>query len=145
MCWTARILRSSLPWINNNCSCVFILSITRINWLIDYLDRIYNLCFFCEGSSIYWRLLKLMLIAVVNYVFLPSGDAYRDRRLTTNFELWVEIFCVLTCVTCFHMRIPKLCLYPECPYLEKRESPWLCQYQFYISNWYINGKVFTGT
>ena len=28
--------------------------------------------------------------------------------------------------------------------LEKK-SPWLCQYQSYISNWYINGKVFTST
>ena len=38
----------------------------------------------------------------------PSfGEAYRDRRLTTNFELWVEIFCV---PTCFHMWIPKPCL-----------------------------------
>ena len=43
-------------------------------------------------------------------------EAYRDRRLTTNFELWVEIFCV---PTCFHVRIPKPC--PSvCPYPEKR-------------------------
>ena len=27
----------------------------------------------------------------------------------------------------------------------KNKSPWLCQYQSYISNWYINGKVFTST
>ena len=45
-----------------------------------------------------------------------SGEAYRDRRLTTNFELWVEIFCV---PTCFHMRIPKQCL-SVCPHPEKR-------------------------
>ena len=37
-------------------------------------------------------------------------------RLTTNFELWVEIFCV---PTCFHVRIPKPC--PSvCPHPEKR-------------------------
>ena len=42
-----------------------------------------------------------------NYASPTSGDAYRDRRLTTNFELWVEIFCV---PTCFHKRIPKPCL-----------------------------------
>ena len=41
------------------------------------------------------------------YASPTSGEAYRDRRLTTNFELWVEIFCV---PTCFHMRIPKPCL-----------------------------------
>ena len=45
-----------------------------------------------------------------------SGEAYRDRQLTSNFELWVEIFCVSTC---FHMRIPKPCL-SVCPYPEKR-------------------------
>ena len=27
----------------------------------------------------------------------------------------------------------------------KKKSPWLRQYQSYISNWYINGKVFTST
>ena len=47
-------------------------------------------------------------------------EAYRDRRLTTNFELWVEIFCV---PTCFHVRIPKPCLSVRlsvCPHPEKR-------------------------
>ena len=28
--------------------------------------------------------------------------------------------------------------------LEKK-SPWLCQYQSYISNWYVNGKAFAST
>ena len=42
-----------------------------------------------------------------SYASSTSGEAYRDRRLTTNFELWVEIFCV---PTCFHVRIPKPCL-----------------------------------
>ena len=41
------------------------------------------------------------------YASPTSGEAYRDRQLTTNFELWVEIFCV---PTCFHVRIPKPCL-----------------------------------
>ena len=49
----------------------------------------------------------------------PPGEAYRDRRLTTNFELWVEIFCV---PTCFHVKIPKPCL-SICPYPEKRNHP----------------------
>ena len=47
------------------------------------------------------------IITCANYASPSSGEAYRDRRLTTNFELWVEIFCV---PTCFHMRIPKPCL-----------------------------------
>ena len=59
-----------------------------------------------------------------NYASPTSGEAYRDRRLTTNFELWVEIFCV---PTCFHVRIPKPCLSVRlsvcpsvCPHPEKR-------------------------
>ena len=31
-----------------------------------------------------------------------------------------------------------------CPY-PVPQSPWLCQYQSYMSNWYVNGKVFTST
>ena len=50
------------------------------------------------------------------YASPTSGKAYRDRRLTTNFEFWVEIFCV---PTCFHMRIPKPCL-SVCPHPKKR-------------------------
>ena len=149
-----------------------------------------------------------MLQSCNHYASPTSGEAYRDRRLTTNFELWVEIFCV---PTCFHMRNPKpfclsvrlsvclsvcphpekryhhtfvnisptlvtdtsmewssrvlhhgnpemwnffkkfeideieFCPYPEFPYAEKKKSPWLRQYQSYISNWYVNGKVFTST
>ena len=45
--------------------------------------------------------------AATYYAFPSSGEAYRNRRLTTNFELWVEFFCV---PTCFHVRIPKPCL-----------------------------------
>ena len=54
-----------------------------------------------------------------HYASPSSGKVYRDRQLTINFELWNEIFCV---PTCFHMRIPKPCLY-VCPYPEKRKSP----------------------
>ena len=59
----------------------------------------------------------------VIYVSPLSGDAYSDRQLTLNFEIWVEIFCVSKC---FHMRIPKPCL-SVClsvrPYPEKRNHP----------------------
>ena len=60
-------------------------------------------------------------VAVFFYYASPSsGEAYRDRQLTTNFEFWVEIFCV---PTCFHVKIPKPCLSVRlsiCPYPEKR-------------------------
>ena len=61
------------------------------------------------------------------YASPSSEESYRDRQLTTNFEFWVEIFCV---PTCFHMRIPKPCLsvcpsvrLSICPYPEKRNYP----------------------
>ena len=84
------------------------------------------------------------------YASPSSGEAYRDRQLTTNFEFWVEIFCV---PTCFHKRIPKPCL-SVCPSVclsvhlsvpREKKPPYLRQYQSYIDNWYINGKVFTST
>ena len=77
-----------------------------------------------------------------NYASPSSGESYRDRRLTTNFEFWVEIFCM---PTCFHMRIPKPCLSVHLSVPREKKSPWLRQYQSYIGNWYINGKVFTST
>ena len=51
------------------------------------------------------------IVVKYNYASPTSGEAYRHRQLTTNFELWVEIFCV---PTCFHVRIPKPCL-SVCP------------------------------
>ena len=39
----------------------------------------------------------------------------------------------------------EFCPYPDFPYAEQKKSPWLRQYQSYISNWYVNGKVFTST
>ena len=34
---------------------------------------------------------------------------------------------------------------PRVSVCRETKSPWLRQYQSYISNWYINGKVFTST
>ena len=52
-------------------------------------------------------LLFVWFLVLCYYASPSSAEAYRDWQLTTNFELWVEIFCV---PTCFHMRIPKACL-----------------------------------
>ena len=38
----------------------------------------------------------------------------------------------------------EFCPYPEFPYAEKK-TPWLRQYQSYMSNSYVNGKVFMST
>ena len=69
-----------------------------------------------------------------NYASPTSGEAYRDRQLTTNFELWVEIFCV---PTCFHVRILKPCLSVCLSVIS------ISVLTPNISNWYIIGKVFT--
>ena len=37
-----------------------------------------------------------------------------------------------------YVRTPSFCM-------PRKKSPWLRQYQSYISNWYVNGKVFTST
>ena len=34
---------------------------------------------------------------------------------------------------------------PRVSVCREKKSPWLRQYQSYISNWYVNGKVFTST
>ena len=73
-----------------------------------------------EYLAMWW-----MMDIVLCYLCIPVllGGIYRDWRLTTNFELWVEIFCV---PTCFHMRIPKPCLSDSQSvfvYPEKRNHP----------------------
>ena len=40
---------------------------------------------------------------LIYYASPSSGDAYNDRQLTTNFELWIKISCA---PTYFHIRIP---------------------------------------
>ena len=39
----------------------------------------------------------------------------------------------------------EFCPFPRVSLCRETKSPWLCQYQSYISNWYVNGKVFTST
>ena len=59
--------------------------------------------------GLYWQVSKVtfwLFEWVINsctycyYASPTSGEAYRNRRLTTNFELWVEIFFV-----CRHVSI----------------------------------------
>ena len=98
-------------------------------WLVSQTPLAANKC----------RQAWLTGLKMAHYASPSSGEAYRDRRLTTNFELWVQIFCV---PTCFHVRIPKPCLSVHLSVhtpRKKKKSPWLRQYQSYISNWYING------
>ena len=67
-----------------------------------------------ETLQILYTIYATVVVVGKNYASPSSRDACSNRQLIPNFELWVEIFCVLTC---FHMRIPKPCLsvhlYPE--------------------------------
>ena len=84
-----------------------------------------------------------------NYAFPSSGEAYRDQQLTTNFGalswnfLCADMFPYEDSKT-LSVRPsvrPSVCL--SVP--REKKSPWLRQYQSYISNSYINGKVITST
>ena len=93
--------------------------VMQLHWVLFII--ISNLQFTTSKRAISIRYKSIMNIISTkdfygHYASPSSGEAYRDRRVTTNFELWVEIFCV---PTCFHMRIPKPCL-SVCPYPEKR-------------------------
>ena len=95
-----------------------------INCFVKFLfifKFLYHILFFCLQ---YARTALAIWFRFSNYASPSSGEAYRDRRLAINFELWVEIFCV---PTCFHVRIPKPCLFvcpsvrtSVCPHPEKR-------------------------
>ena len=87
----------------------FSLSYSPFFYLVPILYFYPRLFYF--SSLICPFFLSLILPFTSHYASPSSGEAYRDPRLTTNFELWVEIFCV---PTCFHKRIPKPCL-SVCP------------------------------
>ena len=93
-----------------------------LSYLLEYVVIFIGICCHINWNMLY--LLEYIIIFSGMYYHIyaspTSGEAYRDRRLTTNFELWVEIFCV---PTCFHVRIPKPCLSVRpsgCPHPEKR-------------------------
>ena len=80
-----------------------------------YIQNVKSLCDFHHSDVFQWSSQSLHIYHLCSFYSSPrnyyasptSGEAYRDRQLTTNFEFWVEIFCV---PTCFHVRILKSCL-----------------------------------
>ena len=108
------------PQVRNLCSVRGIRchSVNKIRWWVQY-EIALGFCVLSQKRSICIRIAILenwLKIVHSTYYASPSScEAYRDRRLTTNFELWVEIFCV---PICFHVRIPKPCL-SVWPHLEK--------------------------
>ena len=58
-----------------------------------------------------------------------STTAWKPQNLIFFFKkVWNWILSILRLSVC-----------------REKKSPWLCWYQSYISNWYINGKIFTST
>ena len=81
---------------------------TKENW--PYVAYVIYLRYYTSKTLSKW---SSVVISITLFLCIPSsGDAYSDRTLFLNFELWVEIFCV---PTCFHVRIPKPCLSVRTP------------------------------
>ena len=91
----------------------FLFSLYFISPYISSFPCITSFFHFLFSSFSLFFFFTLSLPYILFKLCIPDlrGEAYRDRRLTTNFELWIEIFCV---PTCFHVRIPKPCL-SVCP------------------------------
>ena len=103
-----------------------------------------KLDFFLKKSSKFefWLLTKswnhLSFVNISHTLVIDTSMEWSSRVLHHgNPEMW-NFFKK------FEIDEIEFCPYPEFPYVEKK-SPWLRQYQSYISNWYINGKVFTST
>ena len=72
-------------------------------------------------EAYWWVSVTLRRVIACVLIMHPSPPKMYEilTKLTLNFELWIEIFCV---PTCFHLRIPKSCL-SVCPYPKKRNHP----------------------
>ena len=104
-----------------------------------------KLDFFFQKSSKFefWLLTKswnhLSFVNISPTLVIDTSMEWSSRALHHgNPEMW-KFFKK------FEIDEIEFCPYPEFPYAEKKKSPWLRQYQSYISNWYVNGKVFTST
>ena len=107
-----------LQWLN------FILQ--WLNFILQWLNFILQwLNFILQWLNFILQWLNFILqwfifIAVIRgwnlcnmYASPSSGDAYSDRQLTLNFELWVQFF---VCRNVSIMRIPESCLSVRTPW-----------------------------
>ena len=78
---------------------------TTIRHVILILEDVYVRL---EEEKVFFKL-RMMCS---HYASPSLGEAYSDRQLTLDFELWVENFCV---PTCFHVRILKTFLSVRTP------------------------------
>ena len=112
---------------DSNCLCIFVASylLMLANWSNHcILKKCHNIV-----QKMYWITLFVSSIpswSSNSYASPSSGEVYRDQRVSVwGFQN------------------------PVCPSSvrtsRKKKSSWLREYQPYISNWYISGKVFTST
>ena len=103
-----------------------------------------NSCFFQKSSKFeFWFLTKswnhLSFVNISPILVIDTSMEWSSRVLHHgNPEMW-NFFKK------FEIDEIEFCPYPEFPNVENKKSPWLRQYQSYVSNWYVNGKVFTST
>ena len=69
--------------------------------------------------------------AIGYYASPSSGDAYSNQQLTSNFELWVGIFLCADMFPYDDSKTMSVRLFVT----REKKTPYLCQYQSYVSNW----------
>ena len=117
-------------FVNTSPTLVIVTSLERSSWVATSTWKPKKLIFRYWNSKLNfdlcWRaeIMSSLRRSTSSYASPSSGEAYKDRQLTTNFERWVYIdiyiyFFFFLCrhVSTFHARIPKpylyVCLYPE--------------------------------
>ena len=130
-------------FVNVSPTLVFDTSMERSSRVLHHGNP--KIWFFLQKSSKFefWLLTKswnhLSFVNVSPTLVIDTSMEWSSRVLHHgNPEMW-KMFKK------FEIDKIEFCPYPEFPYAEKKKSPWLRQYQSYISNWYVNGKVFTST
>ena len=127
----------------------------RSSWVLFH-GKPKNLIFFLQKSSkfefwfltkswnhlsfeITWNHLSSKLSQYQSYI----SNWYINEMVFTSTTPWkpknVKIFKK------FEIDEIKILSVPRVSVCRETKSPCFCQYQSYISNWYINGKVFTST
>ena len=102
-----------------------------------------NLIFFSKKFE-FWLLTKswnhLSFIKISPTLVIDTSMERSSRALHHwNQKNWFFFFQKVRNWQNWILSVPRVSVCRE------KKSPWLRQYQSYISNWYVNGKVFTST
>ena len=135
--------RNHHSFVNISPTLVIDTSMERSSRVLQHGNK--KIWFFFQKSSKFefWLLTKswnhLSFVNISPTLVIDTSMEWSSRVLHhENPEMW-KFFKK------FEIDKIEFCPYPEFPYAEKKKTPWLRQYQSYMSNWYVNGKVFTST